>query len=136
MAGELDATLTEIVADRAPEAAVELAREVHWVNARRLCEALKRVGPAKFILDLLQHGMEPWQRRARYMEASAPGELGEQGGYHIGDGYCGENVRECKLPVQFKSQTVRWTAATDVEGAESSKRIDVRVGRGGRVHMK
>src|SRR3546814_21061317 len=78
MAGELDATLTDIVADRAPEAAVELAREVHWVNARRLCEALKRVGPAKFILDLLQHGMEPWQRRARYLEASAPGELGEQ----------------------------------------------------------
>src|SRR3546814_6678420 len=71
-------------------AAVELAREVHWVNARRLCEALKRVGPAKFILDLLQHGMEPWQRRARYLEASAPGELGEQGGYHIGDGYRSE----------------------------------------------
>src|SRR3546814_7576671 len=90
MAGELDATLTDIVADRAPEAAVELAREVHWVNARRLCEALKRVGPAKFILDLLQHGMEPWQRRARYLEASAPGELGEQGGYHRSEEHTSE----------------------------------------------
>src|SRR3546814_13979239 len=78
MAGELDATLMDIVADRAPEAAVALAREVHWVNARRLCEALERVGPANFILDLLQHGMEPWQRRARYPAARAPGEIGEQ----------------------------------------------------------
>src|SRR3546814_17908527 len=101
MAGELDATLTDIVADRAPEAAVELAREVHWVNARRLCEALKRVGPAKFILDLLQHGMEPWPRRARSLEASAPGELGTQGGHPIGAGASGEPVSAFNLPVKL-----------------------------------
>src|SRR3546814_20479178 len=99
MAGELDATLTDIVADRAPEAAVELAREVHWVNARRLCEALQRVGTAKFILDLLQHGMEPWQRRARYLEASAPGELGGQGGINLGHGKWGAISREFTRPV-------------------------------------
>src|SRR3546814_18793100 len=116
MAGELDATLTDIVADRAPEAAVELAREVHWVNARRLCEALKRVGPAKFILDLLQHGMEPWQRRARYLEASAPGRLGEQGGYHMGDRYCREIVSEFNHPGKLNRPPVRGTSTETRRG--------------------
>ncbi len=78
VAGELDATLSDVVPHRAPELAPELARKVHAVDTRRARERRERMTASELVVDLLLDALEPRQWRPGRLKRRPRAELGAQ----------------------------------------------------------
>lgn len=118
MAGELDATLTDVVPYRAAETSAEIAGEVHMMNARHPRQAYKRVMPIKLVVDLLAHAVEPRRGRAARFETRTIVDFREQCEDNVCDRDCRQIIRYIELAPQLKGQPMGWRAACHIEALE------------------
>jgi len=115
MAGELDASLADVLPHRAPEASTELACDMHGVNPRRLREALECVMSMKLVLDLLLHPCQPRRRHAPCFETGTVAEFCEQRDNGAREGCRAQIVPELELRAQLKREPMGWRSAHGVE---------------------